>query len=128
MIRAVWVSQDDIFCELASLYEPDLAPSKPIEEELEVNSDDDIRPRPLPKDTPSSTELSGPHDSTSDPNTSWPSLKLDKGKGKIPKYKVDHPDNSDSDVSECSLDSEFGVPIMWTPRVEKALTSANEKL
>ena len=53
---------------------------------------------------------------------------MDKGKGKIPEYEVDHPDNNDSDVSAPSLDSEFGVPIMRTPGVKKALTVANEKL
>ena len=53
---------------------------------------------------------------------------MDKGKGKIPEYEVDHPDNNDSDVSAPSLDSEFGVSIMRTPRVKKALTVANEKL
>ena len=42
----------------------------------------------------------------------------------MPEYEVDvHPDDSDSDVSAPSLDSEFGVPIMWTPGVKKALTS-----
>ena len=29
---------------------------------------------------------------------------------------------------QLELDSEFGIPIMQTPRVKKALTSANEKL
>ena len=47
----------------------------------------------------------------------------------MPEYEVeDHPDNSDSDLSARSLDSEFGVPIMRTPGVKKALTSTNEKL
>ena len=43
-------------------------------------------------------------------------------------YKVEHPDDSNSDVSIPSLDNEFCVPIMRTPRVKKALTSASEKL
>ena len=43
-------------------------------------------------------------------------------------YEVDHPDESDSDVSAHSLDNEFGVPIMRTPNVKKALTPTNEKL
>mgnify|MGYP000096563728 CR=1 FL=1 len=46
----------------------------------------------------------------------------------MPEYEADHPDDSDSDVSACSLDSEFGVPIKRSPEVKKALTSANEKL
>ena len=53
---------------------------------------------------------------------------MDKGKDKMLKYEVDHPDDNDSDVSAPSLDNEFGVPITQTPRVKKALTSANEKL
>ena len=54
--------------------------------------------------------------------------RLDKDKGKMPEYEVVHHDDSDSDVSAASLDSEFGVPIMWTAGVKKALTSTNEKL
>ena len=46
----------------------------------------------------------------------------------MPEYDVDHTDDNDSDVSARSLDSDFGVSIMRTPRVKKALTSANEKL
>ena len=40
---------------------------------------------------------------------------LDKGKGKMPEYEVEYPDESDSDVSARSLDGEFEVPIMRTP-------------
>ena len=39
-----------------------------------------------------------------------------------------HPDDSNLDDSALSLDSEFGVPIMRTPRVKKALKTTNEKL
>ena len=54
---------------------------------------------------------------------------LDKGKCKMPEYEVEvHPDDSDPNLSAPSLDSEFGVPIMRTPRVKKVLTSTNEKL
>ena len=42
----------------------------------------------------------------------------------MPEYEVD----GDSDDSARSLDSEFGVPIMQTPRVKKAFISTNEKL
>ena len=45
----------------------------------------------------------------------------------MPKYEVDHPDDSDSDLSAPSLDNEFGVPIMQTPDIKKALKSATEK-
>ena len=46
----------------------------------------------------------------------------------MPEYEVHHPNDNDSDVSTRSLDNECGVPIMRTPGVKKALTSANEKL
>ena len=88
-----------------------------FEEELNANSNDDIRPSPLPKDKPSSTELSGPHEPSRDESMSRPRPKSYEGKGKMPEYEVDHPDDSDSDVSARSLDSEFGVPIMRTPGV-----------
>ena len=103
--------------------------TEPIEEELNANSDDDTRPSPPPKDNPSSTELIGPQEPPRDENTSQPSPTSDKGKGKMPEYEVEvHPDDSNSDDSALSLDSEFGVPIMRTPGVKKALTTTNEKL
>ena len=49
----------------------------------------------------------------------------------MPKYEVDHIDGSDSDLLARSIDSalgEFGVPIMQTLGVKKALTTTNEKL
>ena len=52
----------------------------------------------------------------------------DKGKGKMLEYEVNHPNESNSDVSTPSLDSEFGVPVMRIPDVKKVLTSTNEKL
>ena len=79
-------------------------------------------------DGPSSTELSGTHEPSSIPSTSQPWAKSYKGKGKMLEYEVDHPNESDSDVSAHSLDNEFGVPIMRTPNVKKALTPTNEKL
>ena len=126
--RAVWVRHDVVFNESPSLYEPDSTPSDLIEEELNAISDDDIRPSPQPKDNPSSTELSGPHEPSHDENTSCPSPKLDKGEGKMPEYEVDHPDDNDSNVSVPSLDSEFGVPIMRTLGVKKVFILVNEKL
>ena len=127
--RAVRISRDVVFDESASWYKPDATPSDPIEEELNANSDDETRPSPPPKDNPSSTELIGPQEPPRDENTSRPSPTSDKGKGKMPEYEVEvHPDDRDSDDSARSLDSEFGVPIMRTPGVKKALTSTNEKL
>ena len=119
--REVRKSRDIVFDESASWYKPDATPSDPIEEELNANSDDETPPSPLPKDSPSSTELLGPHEPPRDESTSRPSSKSDKGKGKMPEYEVEvHPDDSNSDDSAHSLDSEFGVPIMRTPRVKKA--------
>ena len=47
----------------------------------------------------------------------------------MPEYEIEElPDNRDSDDSASSLYSEFGVPIMWTPGVKKALTPTNKKL
>ena len=86
---------------------------------MDITTDDDIRPSPLPKDNPSSSKLSGTHEPSSIPSTSQPWAGSDKGKGKMPEYEVDE---NDSDVSARSLDSEFGVPIMRTPRVNKTLT------
>ena len=80
------------------------------------------------KDSPSSPELSEPHKPSSIASMSQSQAGLDKGKAKMPKYEVDHPKKSDSDVSAPSLDSEFGVPIMQTTAVKKMLTSENEKL
>ena len=125
--RAVWVSHDVVFDESLSWYKVDSAPSKPIEERLNVNTDDDIQLNPLPKDSLSSTELSRPQEPPSIPSTSQLGVGLDKGKGKMPEYEVNHADESDSDVSAPSIDSVFGVPIMRTPVVQKVLTLANEK-
>ena len=123
-----WVSPDVIFDRSASWYEPESAPSKPTEEELGVNSDDNIRQSPLPKDSPSSIELSAPHKQLSNQSTMQPSTKLEKCKGRMPEYQFDHPYESDSDMSACSLDNEFGVPIMQTPGIKKTLASTNKKL
>ena len=51
-----------------------------------------------------------------------------KAKVRCPNEVEVHPDDSNSDDSALSLDSEFGVPIMRTPGVKKALTSTNKKL
>ena len=125
----VRVSRDVIFDESASWYKPDATPSDPIEEELNANSDNETRPSPPPKDSPSSIELLGPHEPPFDESTSRPSSKSDKGKGKMPEYEVEvHPDDSNSDDSALSLDSEVGVPIMRTPGVKKVLTTTNQKI
>ena len=72
LTRAVRVGQDVVFDESTSWYEPDSTPSKPTKKELDVNSDNNIRPSPLPKDSRSSIELSGWHEPSSIPNTSQP--------------------------------------------------------
>ena len=103
-----------------------MTPSNPIEEELNTNSDADIRPSPLPKDNPSSTELSGPHEPPRDESTSRPSLKSDKGKAKMPKIE-----DLDRNKSMHSLDSgyELGldVPLMRTLGARKVFTAISEQ-
>ena len=82
-------------------------------------------------ESPISTMLRGPQDLPSNQSTLRTSSALDKGKGKMPKYEVNHFDGSDLDVSTCSPNNEFeefGVPIMRTPGVKTALTATNEKL
>ena len=78
--RAVRVSRDVVFDESASWYEPDSTPSGPNEEELDVNMDDDIQPSPLPKNNPSSIQLSGPQEASRVPSTSQQGARSDKGK------------------------------------------------
>ena len=46
----------------------------------------------------------------------------------MPEYEVDHFDKSDVDGPACSVDYEFVVPMMKTPRVKKALMGTNEKV
>ena len=62
LTRVVRVSRDVIFDESTSWYKPDSTPSDPLKEELNANSDDNIRSNPLLKDNPSSTEQTGPHE------------------------------------------------------------------
>ena len=114
--RAVRMSQYVVFDKSASWYKPDPAPSGSTEEELD-EPHDSIRPSPLPKDSLTSTELSGPHEPSSIPSTSQPWAESNKGKDKMLEYEINQPDKSDSDESARSLDREFGVPIMRTPDV-----------
>ena len=72
--------------------------------------------------------MSGPQEPPSIEKIPRPRAGLDKGKGKMPEYEVDNPDHNDSDVSAPSIHNQFGVPIMGTPGVKKALTLANERL
>ena len=51
---------------MASWYELDSAPPDPTEEEVDVNSNDDIQPSPLPNDNASSIELGRPHEPSRD--------------------------------------------------------------
>ena len=74
------------------------------------------------------TRLIGPQEPPRDQSTSRPSPKIDQGKAKMPEYGDDE---FDDNKSTHSLDSEFcgfNVPIIRSPIVKKALTSANEKL
>ena len=119
------MSRDAVFDKSASWYEPDSTPSGPTEEELDVNMDDDIQPRPLSSEIPSSNTMSGPQEPPRTENIPRPKVGLDKGKSKMPQYEDDHPENSDLDVTAPSIDSEFGIPIMRTPGVKKVLTSTN---
>ena len=78
--------------------------------------------------SPITTGLNGPQEPPSDQSTSRPSPKMNKGKGKMLEYEDDQ---FDDNRSTHSLDSDFGgfdLPIIRSPEVKKALTSANEKL
>ena len=116
------VSRDILFDEYASWYAPETAPnSTPFDADYaEQEVEADAQPVHVTDGSPITTELSGPQESSCDPSTSRTSPKPDKGK------MLD--DGNDSDGSTPSLDSEFGVPIMRTPGVKKALSSASEKL
>ena len=46
----------------------------------------------------------------------------------MPEFEVDHSDESDLDGSSHLVDWDFGVPVMRTPGVKKALGGTNEKL
>ena len=59
-------------------------------------------------------------------STSQPSPKMDKGKTKMSEYEDDPSNNNESTHSLDSQLDAFYVPLMRSPRVQKALTSANE--
>ena len=56
------------------------------------------------EESPIMTRLSVPQEPPSDQSTSWPSLKVDKGKAKMPEYEDDHFDGNESTHT---LDSDF---------------------
>ena len=139
--RMVRVSRDVVFDESASWYAP--ASSTPEAPEHDSDIGAESRPRAIGHtyDSPSSSMLSGP----SEPESIWSvsqadsdlasgsrlqATRLDKGKAKMKEYDSDNSSTNESDLgmSPRSLDSEFGVPIMRTPGVKKALASTNEKL
>ena len=125
--RKVCVSWDVVFDESSSWYKPDLTPPEPSTNDLD-NNEDDEQLRSILEESPTSTKLSRPQEPPSNQRTSRPSPKMDKGKAKRPKYEDDQFDGNESTYS---LNSEFGgldVPLMRSPRVKKALSSANEKL
>ena len=112
--QLVWVSQEDIFDESETWYEPNSTLFAPTEEELDDNSDGDIQQWPQ---EPASTK-----------SITWLRSGIHKGKSKMPNYEVGHPDKSDLDMSAHSLHSVYGKPIMRMPGIKKAMTSTNEKL
>ena len=56
------------------------------------------------------------------------SATTDRRKAKMVEYDVNHSDESDVDGLAHSVDNDFGVPIMRTHGLMKALTETNEKL
>ena len=72
--------------------------------------------------------LSGLQEPPTNQSTSQTSAKSDKGKAKMPKYEVDHSNESHVDGSTYLVDNEFSVPITRTLGVKKGLTATNKKL
>ena len=121
------MSSDVVYDETTSWYAPEPTPLGKSMNDLD-NIEDDDQLRSISDGSMISTRLSGPQECPSDRSTSRESSKMDKGKAKMPEYEDDpYGDNE----STHSLDSEFGafdVPLLRTLGVQKALTSANEKL
>ena len=76
--RKARVRRTVVFDELTFWYAFDGAPSKSNTTNLDIEEDD--RLKPMPKESPISTTLSGPHESPSDQSTSRPSPKSNKCK------------------------------------------------
>ena len=126
--RKVRVSRDVVFDESASWYDPRRTTTSFNPESAEQEIEDGDRLERMFEESPITTRLNGPQELPSDQSTSRLSPTLDKGKANMPEYKDDHFD--DNKLTH-SLDSEFDgfdVPIIRSPGVKKALTSANEKL
>ena len=118
------MSQDIAFNESASWYDLESTPSEPTMNDLD-NTD---QQRSILKDSLISTTLSELEEPPSDRSTSRSSPKMAKAKAKMLEYEDDQ---FDDNRSTHSLDSDFGgfdLPIIRSPEVKKALTSANEKL
>ena len=90
----VRVSQDVLFDESTSWYKPESTPLEPSTNDLDHTKDDD-QLTSIPKESPTSTRLSGRQEPPSDRSTSWPRPKMDKGKKKMPEYQDDQFDNKE---------------------------------
>ena len=123
----VRVSWDVVFDEMASWDAPELTTLGTSTNDLD-NTEDDDQLRSIPDDSLISTRLSRPQEPPSDQSTSRPSPKMDKGKANMPKYEDDPSDDNESTQSLDIKLGAFDVPLMRSPGVQKALTSANEKL
>ena len=106
------VSRDVIFDESMFWYASDVTPSEPIEEEVDIHSEDDILPSLIPKENAISTMLCGLQEPSSNQSTFWTSAALNRRKAKMRDYEVDHSNGSDANGLTYYADSDFGVPIM----------------
>ena len=128
--QKVRVSWDVVFDESTSWYEPNSSTSEPIEEELDINLEVDIRPKPITRESPSSSMTSEPQEPPNNQSTPWTCVGSNKGKVKMPEYEDNHSTSAESNMEGLthSIDNDFGVPIMRTPRVKEDLTLTNERL
>ena len=72
--------------------------------------------------------MSGPLEPPRNRSTTQRWGSLDKGKGKMHEYEVDHPDKSDLNVLAHSLDNDFCVLIMHTYGVKKVLATLGQPM
>ena len=127
-MRKARTSRDVVFDESASWYAPEKSSTPTLfgQESADMALEDEDQFTLMFEDSPISTRLSGPRESSSDQSIGRPSPRLDKGKAKMSEYE-DLNDNA----STHSLNSEFEGPDIssrQTAGAKKALESANEKL
>ena len=125
--QKVHVSRDVVFDESAPWYKPEPTPLEPYTANLKYTEDND-QLRFIFEENPISIRLSGPQEPPSEQSVSWPSLKSDKGKAKMPEYEDDQSDDNESAHLLDNKLRDFDVPIMRTLRAKKSLTTENEKL